>query len=183
MNDPMEAPPAAIMAFLREIGAAGVGHHAGRSLEEHLLATWRMLKVFGAPEPVALAGLCHSVYGTDAFDTACLGPADRPRVTAAIGEEAERLAYLFGALRREAFLADPLAPALESRFDEPPLAVTDDERGALADMLLANELDLVIAKKGAGRPDKVAKKVGPVFSTLMPFLSPGARDAYLRLAG
>lgn len=174
----MTKPAQPILDFLNEIGATGTQHLAGRMLEEHLLATWRILHDWRCPQAVCIAGLYHSVYGTDHFDTACLGPADRPRVRAVIGEDAERLAYLFGAMVREPFYADPTMNPLQSRFDDGPLDITEEERRALCDIFLANELDLIVAKKGPGRPDKVIKKVGPVYAILEPYLCDNAKRAY-----
>ncbi len=136
-----------------------------------MAGTYAILRCWQQPKPVAIAGLCHSLYGTDAFDTACLGPQDRDRVKIVIGEEAEQLAFLFGAMRREAFLAAPGCGHIENRFTNGRDRVSPADSSALCHILLANELDLVIAKKGPGKPGKVAKKVGPVFESVKPWLS------------
>lgn len=164
-------PPAEVMAFLADIGAGSTPHHAGRTLARHLVATYTILRCWQQNEPVAIAGLCHSLYGTDAFNTACLGPQDRDTVKNVIGEEAEHLAFLFGAMRREAFLAAPGCGHIENRFTNGRDRVSPTDCSALCHILLANELDLVIAKKGPGKPGKVAKKVGPVFESVKPWLS------------
>jgi len=164
--------------FLVELGADEVAHHAGRSLLDHLIATHDLLVAWKRPPAVALAGLCHSVYGTQAFDVACVAPGERDRVRAAIGEHAERLAFLFSALDRERFLAAPDALSVTSRFDGASTSIDVDERTALCDILIANELDLAIAKKGADRPDKIAKKVAPFIAALEPHISPETAAAY-----
>ncbi len=171
-------PPAEILTFLVSIGAESVSHHAGRTLSCHLVSTHDILRAWNEPESVCIAGLCHSIYGTDAFNTSCLGPDDRDRVKAVIGEAAERLSYLFGAMRRDNFQAKPGSLKLESRFDATALEITPFERSALCNILLANEMDLLWAKKGRGCPDKLIKKVGPVFESLKPWLSSAARTAY-----
>ncbi|MGB7288228.1 MAG: DUF6817 domain-containing protein [Salaquimonas sp.] len=178
----MAQPPADVLEFLASIGATKTGHHAGRSLNDHLLATWQLLTEWQADQSVCLAGLCHSVYGTDAFDTACLGPKDRHVVRSHIGKDGEQIAYLFGAMDREAFLADPSSLQIFDRFADALLSITMTERTAICDILLANELDLVIAKKGNDRPEKVLKKVGPVFEKIGPFLSAQAKSAYQTLS-
>lgn len=170
------------MEFLASIGATNTSHHAGRSLQDHLIATWQILSYWDCNEAVKVAGLCHSIYGTDAFDTACLGLADRPRVREKIGTEAENFAFLFGAIYREQFLENPASQYQSNRFDESDLLMDDPARFAISHILLANEIDLVIAKKGLGRPDKVQKKVGPIFDQISPFLSKTAIKAYKSLS-
>lgn len=174
----MRQPDSNIMHFLNDIGAAGTSHHAGRSLSEHLLSTWNLLSDWELNDAVRVAGLCHSVYGTDAFDTACLQPADRPRVIAVIGEKAENVSFVFGAMQREDFLDDPESNFVISRFDQSKIKISNVEKTAICDILLANEMDLVFAKKGKDRPDKVLKKVGPVYSILEPYLSKASVEFY-----
>jgi hypothetical protein len=177
-----QEPPASILAFLAEVGATHTPHHAGRSLSTHLVATWKILNNWQQPEAICIGGLCHSLYGTDAFDTACLGPLDRPKVQAAIGIEAEQISFLFGAMHREAFLQQPDLCEIENRFTDTKISIDHNERSAICHILLANELDLVIAKKGSGRPDKVSKKVSPIYEILEPFLSTIAKTDYRTLS-
>ncbi|GEM_PF-2972309 len=177
-----QEPPASIIAFLAEVGATQTPHHAGRSLSAHLVATWKILNDWQQPEAICIGGLCHSLYGTDAFDTACLGPLDRPKVQATIGNEAEQISFLFGAMRREAFLQQPDLSEIENRFAGTKISINHSERSALCHILLANELDLVIAKKGSGRPDKVLKKVAPIYQILEPFLSRITKTDYRTLS-
>ena len=113
----MREPPQHIMEFLHEIGAEQTSHHASRSLSEHLTGTWHLLVDWGLDESVCIAGLCHSIYGTESFQTACLEVEERKRVQKILGEEAEELAFLFGALEREAFLDNPSSHEITSRFD------------------------------------------------------------------
>jgi hypothetical protein len=118
----MPRPPQAAL-LLEELGVSDHSHLAGRSRAEHLTATFEILADWGAPEEVTLAGLFHSVYGTDAFDHPSLPPdgLSRLRVRNAVGAAAERLAYMFCALEREIFLANPagrrLAGILPQRLD------------------------------------------------------------------
>src|SRR5262245_31983563 len=120
----MPRPPQAALLLLEELGMNDRRHLAGRSLAEHLNATFDILADWGAPEEVRLAGLFHSVYGTEAFDHPTLPPdgLSRLRVRGAIGTAAERLAYLFCALEREPFLANPSGGRLANRFDGTALA-------------------------------------------------------------
>ncbi len=171
-------PPEAALTLLRELGADVVRHHAGRTLLEHLIATHDLLTGWQCTPDVAVAGLFHSIYGTSEFNTACLPPDARAQVSDVIGDGAERLAYLFSAMSRDNFLENIGQGRVKSRFGDGELCVSDDETGALCDILLANELDLAIAKKGKDRPDKIAKKVGPIFEIIGAHVSRAAADAY-----
>lgn len=172
------APPEAAISFLKELGADKIAHRANRTLLEHLIATYQLLARWRHQQPVALAGLMHSVYGTDAFETACLAPSQREPVRAIVGEEAERLAYLFSAMERDRFLGALGSNAIVSRFGEGTIAVSGADTRILCEILFANELDLAIAKKGADRPEKIEKKLAPVFNILAEYLSAAAKNAY-----
>jgi len=172
------APPKAAISFLKELGADTIAHRANRTLLEHLLATYALLARWRHEQPVAVAGLMHSVYGTAAFETACLAPSERGRVRAIVGERAERLAYLFSAMERDRFLDTLGSNRIVSRFGEGSIAVSDADTRIMCEILFANELDLAIAKKGADRPDKIEKKLGPVFNRLADYLSAAAKNAY-----
>lgn len=176
--DALRSAPAPALAFLEALGAGTVEHRAGRSLLTHLVATHDLLAAWGRPQAVALAGLFHSIYGTSHFEAACLGPGERGRVRTVIGPQAERLAYLFSAMDRDAFLAEPAKGTIASRFGDGAPEVGASDIQALCEILLANELDLALAKKGADRPDRIARKVGPCFALIAPYVSETGRAAY-----
>ncbi len=85
--------------FLLSRRAHRVPHLAG-SLLDHLLGTHALLHAWTERVAVCDAGLFHSVYGTESFPHTAVPLHLRARVTAVIGPEAERLAYLFGAMAR-----------------------------------------------------------------------------------
>lgn len=95
------------LALLREVGSDRVPH-SGRTLLAHLRGTHDMLAAWGNPGPVCLAGLFHSIYGTNAFRHRSLSLDARPRLRFAIGERAERLAYLFCTVDRPRALVEAL---------------------------------------------------------------------------
>jgi hypothetical protein len=83
--------------FLREcVGADDVGH-SGRKLFDHLKGTYELLRSWEAPEHVCIAGLFHSIYGTNVFKHQCLLPTlqNRALLQELIGKDAEFLAYVF----------------------------------------------------------------------------------------
>lgn len=52
---------------------------------------------------MCLAGLCHSVYGTESYTKQSVPLSDRKEFQKIIGEEAEELVYLFGCHQKKAF--------------------------------------------------------------------------------
>lgn len=77
-----------------------------RPLMAHLDGTRALLEAAGYPESVYLAGLTHSVYGTNKFtmESIVADEEGRRRVREAAGGEAEHLAYIFCSIRRPATL-------------------------------------------------------------------------------
>lgn len=80
--------------------------HSGREFLEHLKGTHDILRDWGNPEHVCLAGLFHSVYGTQHFHHQSVDFKDRPVIRALIGQPAERLVYLFCVLDRPKVFLD-----------------------------------------------------------------------------
>jgi hypothetical protein len=94
-------------AFLMEHLHVQDVRHTGRSFFEHLKGTHDLLRDWGNPEPVCLAGLFHSIYGTWHFRHKAFPIEKRSTLAALIGEEAEFLAYVFCVAERpRVFLAN-----------------------------------------------------------------------------
>jgi hypothetical protein len=74
--------------------------HSGRPFLAHLMGTQEILVRWKAPASVCSAGLLHSVYSTEAYPRALVPIADRRRIEALVGREAERLVHLFSTLDR-----------------------------------------------------------------------------------
>ncbi|MET9019953.1 DUF6817 domain-containing protein [Actinopolymorpha sp. NPDC004070] len=141
LSAPRAASRTAAMALLREAGADRIPH-SGRTLLDHLVGTADLLTSWGAPSRVELAGLVHSVYGTGSFGEAPLASADRDRVIAAVGAEAEHLADLFCHMDRP-FLEDAvsgLSPLL-SRDDWSALPASPQDLEDLTVLVRANQLE------------------------------------------
>ena len=87
--------------FLASIGTGDVPHgsrvdSAGNpagSFLDHLTGAEDQLRQWGCAAPVCLAGLFHSVYGTEGFQGFTLPISQRPAVRAVIGPRAERIAF------------------------------------------------------------------------------------------
>lgn len=84
---------------LNSIGADAV-RHGSRSLSDHLRGTYRVLRKWGVRDAVAVAGMFHSIYSTESFGHQTVPLDRRPLVQELIGQEAERLAFLFAASPR-----------------------------------------------------------------------------------
>jgi hypothetical protein len=68
-----------------------------------------LLRGWGAREPVCLAGLFHSIYGTVHFRHQSWPLSDRATIVNVIGDEAENLAYLFCTIDRPRVLVEKAA--------------------------------------------------------------------------
>ncbi len=82
------------LSFLEKIGCFATPH-SGRNMSDHLTGTYTLLRSWGNPESVCLAGLFHSIYGTASFHTACLEYSDRLTLVRLIGQKAELLTFFF----------------------------------------------------------------------------------------
>jgi hypothetical protein len=97
------------ITLLQALHTDATTHAHGRSLLEHLVGTAQLLLAWNAPLDCVLAGLCHSIYGTQAFRKISLSHAQRPRLQQLIGRRAEALVWLFGSLRRPTSLFKAVA--------------------------------------------------------------------------
>ena len=87
--------------FLASIGTADTPHGSrvdatgkpAGSFFDHLTGAEDQLREWGCTEAVCMAGLFHSVYGTEGFQGFTLPLSDRPKVREVIGERAERIAF------------------------------------------------------------------------------------------
>jgi hypothetical protein len=134
----------AAVELLRVCGAGGV-EHPGGTLLAHLLRVERMLEVWGAPDALRLAGLCHACYGTDGFATSLLDLPRRTDLVDAIGARAERMVYRYAACDRAKVYpqlgrGDPIT--FRDRFRDVEDEVPAAELAWFAELTAANELDL-----------------------------------------
>jgi len=141
----MARPFKELTDYLVSLGTETVPH-TGTYFLSHLIGVYRDLKEWGCPEHLYIAGLFHSIYGTEAFQRFSLPVDKRDEVRALIGERAERLTYINCALTRESLDASLAAggPArLWDRFLDAPLEVTDEEFTELITMHLCDRLEQV----------------------------------------
>lgn len=134
---------APLVEFLEGMGATAV-RHSRRTFLHHLVGTAALLERWGARADVCKAGLFHSVYGTEVFRQAVLPFDARASVRAKLGDDAERLAYLFCATDRAsiAHAAQRGEPhELRDRTTGAPVAVSARELTDLVWINWANALE------------------------------------------
>jgi hypothetical protein len=118
--------------------------HTGRSLRHHLMATFELLTRWGNSRHVCLAGLFHSIYGTEIYTHASANLAARNTIRDAIGGRAEELAYLFCACDRRDLLSKVEGGGpfvLQDRFTNRLIPLDRPTFAALLEIAVANELE------------------------------------------
>jgi hypothetical protein len=97
---PRDARSLAAIRLLQARGADRTAHAHERSLLTHLVGTAQLLLAWNAPIDTVRAGLCHSIYGTNAFRISTLAHDERALLRQTIGRRAEMLVWSFSRLRR-----------------------------------------------------------------------------------
>ncbi|MDX1489074.1 MAG: hypothetical protein R3268_12775 [Acidiferrobacterales bacterium] len=102
----------ALNGYYRFLLARGAGEidHYGRPLLAHLKGTFELLRQWHNPDEVCVAGLFHSVYGTENLTANGLDLSYRAQVQALIGRRSEELALLFCVADRTALLTHNALP-------------------------------------------------------------------------
>jgi hypothetical protein len=171
-------------ALLRRLAGDNlIAQHAqGRTLESHLRGTQRVLAAWGQSTVVQRAGLCHSLYSTDAFEKTSVPLSDRRRVQSAIGKQAEELAFLFCAIQRAPFFRTVLRADSLDRSAAIPVEVRKGFESAGQTVSGAQARDLLLlhlannaeqAGRGNGRPTPWLEQ----FQRLVRLLADKAPDA------
>jgi hypothetical protein len=115
--------------------------HSGRHLIDHLVGVYRLLESWGNASEVCRAGLFHSIYGTNIFDVKSAPFSDRAIIREAIGERAERLAFLFCVSDRPVAFLQAAAEqiyVLSDTVHHETMAITASEIDALIEIEVAN---------------------------------------------
>jgi hypothetical protein len=162
---------------LQKLGADRFAHVNG-TLERHLHATMLLLRRWGNPEPVCLAGLYHAVYGTGGIRGRLAGLDARSGVAEVIGKEAEALAYLYGACDRERFhprIGTPAQWIFVDRFTGCEYPITEAALRAFCEMTVANELEL--AEASVSFRERHRTELRLLFARMRGLISAAAHDA------
>ena len=137
-----DAPPNAV-PYLEVLQRyhTDVTSHSGRHLVDHLFGVYKLLEDWGNPPEICRAGLFHSIYGTNIFDVKSAPFEERDAIRTAIGEQAERLAFLFCVTDRPVAFLTAAAEEnyqLDDRVHGDIIDVTADELRALIEIETAN---------------------------------------------
>ena len=130
--------------FLVALGTDKVPHSHTPFLA-HLIGVYKDLKEWGCEEHLVVAGLFHSIYGTEAFQRFSLPLTERPQIREMIGDRAERLCFLNCSLTRDSLDQSVAGGAakLWSRFEDAPLPITPEEYQDLLTLHLCDRLEQV----------------------------------------
>jgi hypothetical protein len=133
-----------ILSLLSDLQTAEWGH-TGSSLQSHLRGTHDLLESWGNPSHVCLAGLFHSVYGTQSYKLQSVALARRELIRGAIGEDAELLVYLFCVAERDTFFseANKPKPQLFDRVHQQTVKVSAANLRALIEIEVANYVEFL----------------------------------------
>ncbi len=168
MSTDVDATRARALAFLDERDAAGVEHLQG-TLFEHLVNVETLLRQWGAPESLAIAGLCHATYGTDGFAPFLLGLQERSVLRGVIGNEAEETVYFYASCDRTVVYPrlGPPPVTWRDRFSAGEFEATPAQLRDFVELTMANEVEIAAA---AGNPQEwtwladFCRKVRPLAS-------------------
>lgn len=153
--------------------------HSGTTLMEHLVGVYDKLMSWQCRTVVCLAGLYHSVYGTENFHKQTISISERPLVQQVIGGEAERLAHLFCMLNVRRFITE-----IETDLASAGGELGNDDRLSAADKLdllhifAANWLEQMPRMRSIQR-----SRHTHLFRKIKPLLAPAAREEIEKVYG
>jgi hypothetical protein len=124
-----------IVAFLHEQTKDVT--HSGRTFFEHLVGVHDLLQQRRAPSYVCLAGLFHSIYGTNVFRHQTVPINNRDLIVDLIGEHAELLAFIFCSCERPKAL-------IQAAQRGPPYRVINQRDGEMIPLAPIDMLALLI---------------------------------------
>ena len=159
--------------------------HSQATLMHHLEGTHALLQQWSCPEPVCTAGLCHSIYGTQAFTNKTVPLDAREEVRAVIGEHAEKLVYLFCVMDMPSFrrhydhYSEVQSFAIHDRHEERELTISRAEFIDLVSMDIANTLEQLPRFNFFIR-FRYNRHFKKVFTKVLPLVSQPVNDAVRR---
>lgn len=88
-----------IQRFLNMVGAEKKSH-SGRTLSDHLLGTYDLLKAANMKQDICNAGGVHSIFGTQSYRDVTVPLSEKNRLIAVVGQKAADLAEMFSKIKR-----------------------------------------------------------------------------------
>jgi len=185
------------LEFLRSRAADTMPHLNG-TLLDHLLGTERLLRSWGSPEELCLAGLCHAAYGTEGFAPFLVSWSDRGLMAGALrdagaagngalGAVVEETVYFYGSCDRSVLypqLGGHGPVTFRDRFLDATFEPSAAQLRDFVDLTLANELEIAIDGGGPlGPSSDLPAWIGPLVEHIQNRASPRARRGALSLLG
>ena len=165
MTDPQYK---AMTRFLRDIGTESVPHTDTVFLA-HLIGVYNDLRDWNASTAVCRAGMFHSIYGTEMFQTFALPLEQRDEVRELIGDHAEFVAWVNCVMDRETFdqQLDASAPyTIRNRVTGEPIEMDDTQFTDLCIVHLCDWLEQLPRLKKwdfrRGPYRKIAERLGGI---------------------
>lgn len=84
--------------------------HSEKTLLDHLEHTERILFEWDQREELCLAGLLHSIFGTEVFTNVLIPESRRSEINEIVGKETGDLIFYFGVMERKHFLDQIMHP-------------------------------------------------------------------------
>ncbi len=123
--------------------------HSGYWLYDHLVGTRDLLAEWGNRHHLVVAGLFHSIYGTQSYKITSVPLERRREVAECIGDQAEALAYVFCVSHRPDFFTQlgSNKPTLKDVAHETEISVTSDELQQLIELEVANCVEQIYPER------------------------------------
>ncbi|KAK1747422.1 hypothetical protein QTG54_001385 [Skeletonema marinoi] len=90
-----KAEDEALHSYITQSVPAVLDHTGSEAFDAHLRGVQAILRYWGAPPHLYNAGLFHSIYGTEGFQGFSIPLSDRDAIRNLIGDEAEKLCWIF----------------------------------------------------------------------------------------
>lgn len=123
--------------MLRSLGFGELEHDSHVPFLSHLVGTRRLLLEWESRAELCDAGLFHSVYGTEFFDTPTV--VSRRQIRDIIGVDAERLAWLWCTIERTTIAPEPGTAV--NRHTEAMITFAPGEQGDLTTLWTADTVE------------------------------------------
>lgn len=119
--------------------------HTQDGLLQHLKGTYQILSDWQCSQDLCLAGLCHSIYGTESYQRETVPLSERSHLQDLIGKNAERTAYFFGAHVKESLWKNlelsTNSYSIVDRFTNERVEISQNDFNDLVTLTLANWLE------------------------------------------
>lgn len=169
----------ALVALLTERGAADLPHVIpGTTLLEHFERTEQLLRSWGNPETVCLAGLCHAAYSSDGFEGQVLDHASRDTLVKVAGPQVEAIVYVYGSCdagRVYPQIGHDWPVRFRDRFDGSERDLVAEELSIFCELKFANAMELMTTRRERAT---LSRSKSDRLRAWLPFVSAPARAAF-----